>query len=884
MSTTVDNRRAPRRTPAIWLAGADPRFISTTHDRARITSMGSVVGLIGLAAVISMTTALTILRPGPWAWLHHLPVGLLWGLIVLTIDRWITSTIDLDDGRGAPRRAAGRWVSGLGMFVGRFLMAGVVGLVIAEPLVLALFRPEVTEKVTELHQVRIAAETQRITREAKAKPDDPDSRVANAAKVNKTAQDRLAEARRQVDQRKQIYLCEYSATGAACARLVQQGLITGRAGNGTQTRQAFQTWQAAERELPAAQRDADTAAADLKRARTAQLRVKADIETQRKKDIEAMRAKVNADNGLLIQEQALSELTRHDGQLRLTRIFILLALMIVDLLPLLLKTLSPASQYVRNVQRSAAEAQAESDGDTTIAGYERDRRIQGAKDGINGRYDADAQLENHERALWVEWVKRKTEGRYTDDDELSTLERELWVQQEKEAIRRRYSTPQAAPGSADGGWDEPETVLAGPDFAAPREGRQAGSNGMLVGGRWQITRPLSGISHSTRFPPFLARDAYGHYRDDVVVKILAPAPGVADDERELHRALNEMAMPTGYIHQNLAEVLDSDIDPVHGCYVVTQYYPHTLEQWVSDSRHRPELTLGWALDITRQLAAGLAAAWGRGYVHLDVKPANIGLTNDGVVKLFDFGLQQNWRLEHGGHGTSDGPKFTPFYAPPEQLSRTDNWIQRAADVYALAATFYRLVTGRAPMQREALAAGLLDPDTWRLVSEKARLDLKDLVASVDPLPLDEFLPGLPPRVVAQIGRWLSRDRDTRNPGTPETFTNRVAAAIDEMVAAVEWEDQAEMPVGLEAVVEPTVAGPGDGGRSHPGYASTSDRANQAADAAEAPTVIPEPDEPSPPAPTEAQRVEDEPSGPFGDSATDISDDLGTAGPTKDEHR
>src|SRR5262249_14676255 len=237
-------------------------------------------------------------------------------------------------------------------------------------------------------------------------------------------------------------------------------------------------WQTAlTRDLPAAVKDAATTGKDLRAAQAAQRRVKAGIEVQRQNDIKAVTAKINADNGLLIQEQALSRLTRDDRQLMLTRIFILAALMVVDLLPLLLKTLSPTSQYARNVLRSQAEAQAELDEGATVAGYERNRRIQAARDGIDGRYDTDTQLNEHGGALWVQWRQRQTEAQYADDEELGAIERELWVQQEKEAIRRRYGAASPAEGgSAGGSGDDRETVVAGPEAAAPSaEDRPGGS-------------------------------------------------------------------------------------------------------------------------------------------------------------------------------------------------------------------------------------------------------------------------------------------------------------------------------------------------------------------------------------------------------------------------
>lgn len=137
----------------MWLAGADPLLIETTADRARITSMGCMVAFISLAACMSMTLATSILLPGRWAWLWHLPIGLLWGLIVLTIDRWIISTVDLgpievDDPAEKPWPRAFRQAA---MIVGRVIMAVLIGLAISEPIILDLFKPEVDAHALREH-------------------------------------------------------------------------------------------------------------------------------------------------------------------------------------------------------------------------------------------------------------------------------------------------------------------------------------------------------------------------------------------------------------------------------------------------------------------------------------------------------------------------------------------------------------------------------------------------------------------------------------------------------------------------------------------------------------------------------------------------------------
>ena len=100
-----------------------------------------------------------------------------------------------------------------------------------------------------------------------------------------------------------------------------------------------------------------------------------------------------------------------------------------------------------------------------------------------------------------------------------------------------------------------------------------------------------------------------------------------------------------------------------------------------------------ATRIIRAAAEGLAHAHRRGIIHRDVKPGNIMMTNDGQVKVSDFGLARDvlQKSDIVGPGHSLG---TPKYMAPEQALGQEP--TAASDLYSLAATYYVLLTGRAP--------------------------------------------------------------------------------------------------------------------------------------------------------------------------------------------
>ncbi len=99
--------------------------------------------------------------------------------------------------------------------------------------------------------------------------------------------------------------------------------------------------------------------------------------------------------------------------------------------------------------------------------------------------------------------------------------------------------------------------------------------------------------------------------------------------------------------------------------------------------------------ICESIAVALDYAWNNhGVVHCDIKPENIMINSDGVVKLTDLGLCQTFKfLKDGKRDTSDHVLGTPAYISPEQIYG-DVEIDCRADIYSLGATLYHLATGR----------------------------------------------------------------------------------------------------------------------------------------------------------------------------------------------
>lgn len=145
-----------------------------------------------------------------------------------------------------------------------------------------------------------------------------------------------------------------------------------------------------------------------------------------------------------------------------------------------------------------------------------------------------------------------------------------------------------------------------------------------------------------------------------------------------------------------------------------------------------------ACELVRQAALGLAHIHSSGLVHRDVKPSNMMLTRDGVVKLLDLGLVLSGddplavddRLTTVGHLMGTMP-----YVAPEQLVDSRD-VSPRADIYALGATLFRLIAGRPPHQRRGgLAQHVMaitneDPPRLDSVREDVDRDVVELVASM----------------------------------------------------------------------------------------------------------------------------------------------------------
>ncbi|MBL8115685.1 MAG: serine/threonine protein kinase [Acidobacteria bacterium] len=182
---------------------------------------------------------------------------------------------------------------------------------------------------------------------------------------------------------------------------------------------------------------------------------------------------------------------------------------------------------------------------------------------------------------------------------------------------------------------------------------------------------------------------------DRVVALKVLGEQLSSSEEFVARFSREARAAARLNHTNIVHVYD--LGDVGGrLYIAMEFVEgRTLGAYLKPNERFREAQ---ALVLVKEAARALAVAHEAGLVHRDVKPENIMVTTQGVVKLVDLGLAKEiMSAEEAQHTQTGHTLGTPAYAAPEQIwGRKD--IDGRADIYSLGATLFHLVTGRPPFQ------------------------------------------------------------------------------------------------------------------------------------------------------------------------------------------
>jgi serine/threonine-protein kinase len=231
----------------------------------------------------------------------------------------------------------------------------------------------------------------------------------------------------------------------------------------------------------------------------------------------------------------------------------------------------------------------------------------------------------------------------------------------------------------------------------------------------------------------------------VAVKLLAEH--LAEDANFVSRFRREALAAARLVHPNIVQVFDFGLDEsTHRNFIVMEYVDG--QSCAEILRERGTLPPNEAVDILAQSCRGLDYAHRNGVVHRDVKPGNLMRSEEGMVKLADFGIA---KAAEDSDITKIGSVLgTAAYLAPEQARGEP--AGPPADLYALGVVAYQLLAGRLPYEAGSLT------------------DLARLQDSGPPRRLDELEPEVPAALAAAVARALHRDPERRYADAAEMET------------------------------------------------------------------------------------------------------------------
>jgi serine/threonine-protein kinase len=245
---------------------------------------------------------------------------------------------------------------------------------------------------------------------------------------------------------------------------------------------------------------------------------------------------------------------------------------------------------------------------------------------------------------------------------------------------------------------------------------------------------------------------------DIAIKVLPT--DLAGDAERLKRFEREAKAMAALSHPNILAV--HDVGAHEGV-------PYLVEELLEGESLRERLARGAipscdVVEIAAQIASGLAAAHGKGVVHRDLKPANIFITNDGLVKVLDFGLAKLVEslppgkadtLTHAPSGATGFGRVlgTVAYMAPEQARGMP--VDQRADIFSFGVVLYEMAGGRHPFPASSPAAVML------------------AVIQEIPTSLAVLKPELPAGLARLIDRCLEKD-----PGRRLSSAAEIRAALE----------------------------------------------------------------------------------------------------------
>ena len=208
--------------------------------------------------------------------------------------------------------------------------------------------------------------------------------------------------------------------------------------------------------------------------------------------------------------------------------------------------------------------------------------------------------------------------------------------------------------------------------------------GQKISDRYQI---IKSIGEGGMANVYLAYDTI--LDRNVAVKVLRG--DLSNDEKFVRRFQREALAASSLTHPNIVEVYDVGED--NGEYYIVMEYIEG-KHLKNLLKKRGKLTLSEAVDIMLQITDGMAAAHDSYIIHRDIKPQNIMILENGLVKITDFGIAMAMNATQLTQTNS--VMGSVHYLPPEQASGQGSTLQ--SDIYSMGIVMYELITGELPFK------------------------------------------------------------------------------------------------------------------------------------------------------------------------------------------
>ncbi len=234
---------------------------------------------------------------------------------------------------------------------------------------------------------------------------------------------------------------------------------------------------------------------------------------------------------------------------------------------------------------------------------------------------------------------------------------------------------------------------------------------------------------------YLSHDPF--YGRDVAIKVYH-MEATREEDRAVVRKMffNEANMVGMLQHPNILPIYDAGEE--NDRYYVVMEHVHGARTLAAYCDPNNLLRVSDVVEIVFKCAKALHYSHGRGVVHRDIKPSNIMLTNDGDVRIIDFGIA----LRDGSETSQiNGIAGSPSYMSPEQVQGDD--ITHRSDIYSLGAVMYELLTGFRPLRAPTLSK------------------LLHQIVYATPTPMHTHRPGLPEILDEVVGRAMQKEPEKR---------------------------------------------------------------------------------------------------------------------------